>query len=544
MELIYLTSKTHFLLIYFKNDIILKDRIKEIFQNFSVCNEGCSYDKIDLGNKTIQCDCEVKYNLSINESSLNLEKLDEIDVDSNFYLVKCYKLVFSFNGKLKNLGFWIFTFLVGLHIPFLLIYFCKGIEPIRKYILNEMEKFGYLTGAENVNNKKNNKYKNSSLNPENPPKNKKSKNKIKRNGKNKKNLKIINDSSSVNKIKSSDKEIINSNLISSQYEGINNKSKNKNKKKNKKSDKNILINNVFLLKDYKKKKKKKNINILPTQSSKNVQDEKSKDDEKPFNFKLININLKNTKNYTPSNSFIVLNNYSFEEAIEYDMRSICAIFYIFLLSKQAAFHAFLYRSPLESFPIRFCLLIFIISSDLALNAVFYLDDKISKKYKYAKNLFLFTFNNNLTIILISTLIGFIIMTFFTNLSNSANDIRNLFKSEEQKIKKDKRYKVSEEKKKEILNEIEKILNKHKIKVIILIVIELLFMIFFWYYVTAFCHVYSSTQLSWLLDSFLSILSRFIFELLLSLGFAKLYRIAVESNSECIYNFVIFFYCFG
>ena len=57
---------------YFKNDIILKDRIKEIFQNFSVCNEGCLYDKIDLGNKTIQCDCEVKYNLSINESSLNL----------------------------------------------------------------------------------------------------------------------------------------------------------------------------------------------------------------------------------------------------------------------------------------------------------------------------------------------------------------------------------------------------------------------------------------------------------------------------------------
>ena len=109
----------------------------------------------------------------------------------------------------------------------------------------------------------------------------------------------------------------------------------------------------------------------------------------------------------------ILNNYTFEEAIKYDMRSICAIFYIFLLSKQAAFHAFLYRSPLESFHLRFCLLIFIISSDLALNAFFYLDDKISKKYQEAPNLFLFAFNNNITIILLSTLIGFIFMTLFT-----------------------------------------------------------------------------------------------------------------------------------
>ena len=70
------------------------------------------------------------------------------------------------------------------------------------------------------------------------------------------------------------------------------------------------------------------------------------------------------------------------------------------------------------------------------------------------------------------------------------------------------------------------------------------MLFFWYYVTAFCHVYSSTQTSWLLDSFLSMLSRLIIIILLSLGFAKLYRISIESNFYCIYKFVLFFYCFG
>jgi hypothetical protein len=70
------------------------------------------------------------------------------------------------------------------------------------------------------------------------------------------------------------------------------------------------------------------------------------------------------------------------------------------------------------------------------------------------------------------------------------------------------------------------------------------MLFFWYYVTSFCHVYSRTQLSWLLDSFLSMLSRLVIEILFSLGFAKLYRLAIESNTQSIYKFVLFFYCFG
>ena len=294
-------------------------------------------------------------------------------------------------------------------------------------------------------------------------------------------------------------------------------------------------------------KNSKNIDFLPTQGLEKNKVNKNQITEKEninLDFNLIHINLNNIEEYTPNNSNYILNNYTYEEAIKYDLRSTCLIFYIFLLSKQAIFHAFLYRSPLEKFPLRFCLLIFIISSDLALNAIFYLDDKISKKYKYVKNLFLFTFNNNLTIILLSTLIGFIFMTLFTNLSNSIHKIRDVFINEEIKIKNNKKYIVTEERKKEIFNEIQKILKKHKIKIIFLICLEILIMLFFWYYVTAFCHVYSSTQLSWLLDSFLSILSRLVIELIISLGFAKLYRVAIESNIYCIYKIVLFFYCFG
>ena len=113
------------------NDIVLKDRIKEIYQNYSLCDDGCKYTEFNDEYMTVSCDCKVKNNISINETSLNLEQFDNIDIESNFGLIKCYKLVFSFDGKNKNIGFWIFLTLVSIHIPFLLHYFCKGIKSIK-----------------------------------------------------------------------------------------------------------------------------------------------------------------------------------------------------------------------------------------------------------------------------------------------------------------------------------------------------------------------------------------------------------------------------
>ena len=249
----------------------------------------------------------------------------------------------------------------------------------------------------------------------------------------------------------------------------------------------------------------------------------------------MDLNLARNKNYIPPDSHIILNNYTFEEAKKYDLRQTFVIFYIFALSKQIFFHTFLYRSPLELFSLRLILFIFIFSCDLALNSLFYFNDNISKKYKSSKNIFLFTLSDNAAVVILSTFIGFILLTFLAKLSNSTNDIREVFRKEEEKLKKDKKYIITQKRKNEIILEIDEILKKYKLKVTILIIIEMILMIFFWYFVTAFGHVYKATQISWLLDSLLSILSRAIIELLISFGLAKLYRIAVSSESYCLYK---------
>ena len=55
---------------------------------------------------------------------------------------------------------------------------------------------------------------------------------------------------------------------------------------------------------------------------------------------------------------------------------------------------------------------------------------------------------------------------------------NLFRSEEEKIKNNKKYFITIQRRKEIITEVKNIIKKFKIKVIIFFIVEFLFIIFF------------------------------------------------------------------
>ena len=127
------------------NDIILQDRIKYIYQNYSLCNKECTYNSIDIGNMTIACDCAVKENLSTIITPLNSEEAKESTIsNSNFGVIRCYNLVFSINNKSKNIGFWIFLILLIINAIFLIIFSMKGMKSIKEFIFNEMVNYRYL----------------------------------------------------------------------------------------------------------------------------------------------------------------------------------------------------------------------------------------------------------------------------------------------------------------------------------------------------------------------------------------------------------------
>ena len=263
------------------------------------------------------------------------------------------------------------------------------------------------------------------------------------------------------------------------------------------------------------------------------------------NYSLILINANNTGNHLPLNSNYLLTNYDYDEAIKYDKRSFLRIFFIYLISKDNILNIIFLNPPLELKPLSLCIFIFSYSCDLALNAFFYLSDNISDRYQYTgPNRTLFCLINNIIISFISTVVSYILLYFFQTLTQSSNKIEDLFKDQDQLLKNNKNYKVNEKEKMRIEEEINSIIKCLRIKIICFIILEFIFMLFFFYYVIAFCQVYRSTQMSWLLDSISSYCISLAITVSLSLVCSIVYIVSIKCQSSKLYKIVVFIYEFS
>ena len=76
------------------NDIILKDRIEEIYPyNASFCSNGCKLDNVEIESKRVKCSCNISYIEKNVEISNNQTKLN---IDDNFLVY----LLDNFNYKI------------------------------------------------------------------------------------------------------------------------------------------------------------------------------------------------------------------------------------------------------------------------------------------------------------------------------------------------------------------------------------------------------------------------------------------------------------
>ena len=191
---------------------------------------------------------------------------------------------------------------------------------------------------------------------------------------------------------------------------------------------------------------------------------------------------------------------------------------------------------------RICNFIFAYSCDLAFNTLFFTNQKISDKYHYkGDNLLLFSLINNIVISVISSLSSIIMVNIFQRLIDSRSSFEDIFRKEEKKMGKNKNYKVSKETKIKVINKIIDISLKIKIKIIIFIIVEFSIMLFFYYFVTAFCEVYTKTQINWLSDCLSSFIISLFYEILISLLITVLYSISIQYKVKLIYKIALFFY---
>ena len=125
--------------------MILSDRVNDIYQNVSLCGEGCEYQSINFETNTTNCICKIKKEIKIEAEKGNFQTyIMSAFLESNFGVIKCYNLVFSSKNKLSNIGFWIFGVMILVHIPIYIFYFKNGTNNMTNFISKEMNDKGVL----------------------------------------------------------------------------------------------------------------------------------------------------------------------------------------------------------------------------------------------------------------------------------------------------------------------------------------------------------------------------------------------------------------
>ena len=128
------------------SDIILRDRIIDIYQNYSLCDNECKYESIDIERMFIRCSCKVKEEVNFEPSKpIFAQVIKETFENSNFGVIRCFTLVFNLNNKVNNIGFFLFLIFIFIQIPLFIYYFINGNQSIISFIYRDMNKYNYIS---------------------------------------------------------------------------------------------------------------------------------------------------------------------------------------------------------------------------------------------------------------------------------------------------------------------------------------------------------------------------------------------------------------
>ena len=478
-------------------DIIIKDRINDIYQNVTFCQVGCSYKGINYDLLTANCDCktqlmqEIFSNLTKEEEKSEHDEIVNIKTLSkafssnllifNYKVITCSDLVFDLNILKNNIGFYCFLILIITQITLLIFFLYKKLLPIKSFMLN--------IASNNKDNNKNNPTKKKVLKKKLKSKKKKFKFDNNENSGSKKVLRLMKNKNELN-------QNLNQNLGDLLTIGNETKKK-KFKKLSDDSNKKIELENKI-----------NGFNNLGLNKL-NKEIIKSNNIKKIINEKYLII-ISNKEEY--------LKDMDYDDTIKNDNRTILRIYWSYFVFSQINQGTFCTENNLNLFVIKLSFLIFMFEINLFLNALFYSDDYISNAYY---NNGILDFVSGLPKSIYSAIVSYAMPIILQKLSNSEKELYKVMKENYN----DNNYK-------EIVN-IK--LKKLRIKLIAYYIIVFVLGILFLYFVSTFCAVYRHSQIYW----FVGFLESFIIDIFISALIClivSLFRYAsIKKHNKCFHT---------
>ena len=120
-------------------DLTIEDRQNQYIENNrSLCEEDCFFVGYDSTTNIVECSCEVKFTLPlISEIRIDKNKLYkfmDIKKIANFDVLKCYKLIFSKVGIIKNFGLYLYLPTFIMYFVTIFLFYIKEFNLIKKQI--------------------------------------------------------------------------------------------------------------------------------------------------------------------------------------------------------------------------------------------------------------------------------------------------------------------------------------------------------------------------------------------------------------------------
>ena len=446
--------------------------------------------------------------------------------NSNFLVLKCYKLAIDLKTIWTNIGRILMTVNIILSFIFL-FYFCffdnkkinNLISSILKNRINSLE-----------NNKTQLKKKNIRRQKKNGTENKKSKNSgVKR--QNYKKSKTLNKST---KLKAPLKKKTLTNKIKKRI--IRNKKNTKNPK--------IDLNEELHLQNSKRKLVKRNssqINIVRInnyhiknliQGKSNSKHDENISSKSPslyraskLNFIMktySNDNLEKFNDYSnPKNlNDEELNSLDYDVALLIDKRTYFQYYWSLLKRKQLILFTFIPANDYNLFSVKICLFLLSFSLYFTINGFFFSDETMHKIHEDKGK---FNIVYQIPQILYSTIITAIINMILKQLSLSEKNIIAI--KQEKDIK-------------QMTNYSKRVKICINIKLIVFFILYILFLVFFWYFISCFCAVYRNTQIILIKDTLVSFALSMLYPFGLNLmpGMLRIPALrAQKKDKKCLYK---------
>ena len=541
-------------------DILLSDRKIDIYSksgNEALCQTDCELLFYDEDIKKAKCNCKIiekeeypdlKDGLKFDKKEIEESFFDTLS-NSNFLVLKCYKLAFDFEELFENKGRIMMTVFLFLFIILLIFYCFRGSKKLN-YYLEQILKEKLMN--EN-HNKKITKRSSRNIGEQNI--------KIKR-------AKSMMNIKKVNKSRLSHKR--NNRSLFSDINENTNKKENFKKDERNKSEKEGHINiDIRGSKKTIKSKERKKGKLFPPKkkisrnikfknslehlegtsqnaifSNNNYVDDDKMNKKSSYKNKLLNnnncklssndnliiqkeknikqksknsSNSSNAKNKETLTEF-EMNSLTYELALILDKRNYFQYYWSLLKQKHLILFTFLPANDFNVPSLKISLFILSFSLYFTINGFFFNDESMHKIYK---NNGAFIIIYQIPQILYSTIVSSFINALLKTLSLSQKDIL--------RIKEEKDNKIAMQKSKQIKKCIQ-------IKFIIFFILSFLLILFFWYFISCFCGVYKNTQTILIKDTLISFALSMLYPIGLNLlpGIFRIPSLKAK-NKKCLYQ---------